>query len=63
MIGDYSSIYEHLETAQKHADQAETDNNPGLFREAIDEVVAAIKLLMRNTQESEGEAMRSDQAQ
>ncbi|MBA1274151.1 hypothetical protein [Stutzerimonas azotifigens] len=63
MIGDYSAIYEHLDTAQKHADQAETDNNPGLFREAIDEVVAAIKILMRNAQESEGEVMQGDEAQ
>lgn len=53
MLGDYSSILDHLDTAQKHADQAETDGKPELYRESVDELVAAIKLLMRNTQESE----------
>ena len=52
MIGDYSSINEHLETARKHADHAETKADPALYREAIDELVAAIRLLMRNSQES-----------
>ncbi|MFC3607412.1 hypothetical protein [Stutzerimonas tarimensis] len=54
MIGDYASILDHLETARKHADQAETEGKHELYRESIDELVAAIKLLMRNTQESEG---------
>lgn len=53
MLGDYSSINEHLETARKHADQAETEGKPALYREAIDELVAAIQLLMRNSQERE----------
>lgn len=53
MIGDYSSINEHLETARKHADHAETKADPALYREAIDELVAAIRLLMRNSQENE----------
>jgi len=51
MIGDYASINEHLETARKHADLAETSADPALYREAIDELVAAIRLLMRNSQE------------
>jgi len=54
MLGDYSSINDHLETARKHADQAETEGKPALYREAIDELVAAIQLLMRNSQEREG---------
>ncbi|MBZ5756143.1 hypothetical protein K9B43_11050 [Pseudomonas sp. S5(2021)] len=53
MLGDYSSINDHLETARKHADQAETEGKPALYREAIDELVAAIRLLMRNSQERE----------
>lgn len=54
MLGDYASINDHLETARKHADHAETSADPALYREAIDELVpAAIRLLMRNTQESE----------
>ncbi|MBD3737717.1 MULTISPECIES: hypothetical protein [Stutzerimonas] len=53
MLGDYSSINDHLETARKHADQAETEGKPALYREAIDELVAAIQLLMRNSQERE----------
>jgi len=53
MIGDYSSITDHLETARKHADQAETSADPALYREAIDELVAAIRLLMRNSEEQE----------
>ena len=51
MIGDYSSIHDHLHTARQHADQAETQNDPALYREAIDELVAAIQLLMRNRAE------------
>lgn len=51
MIGDYASINDHLETARKQADQAETAANPALYREAIDELVAAIRLLMRNSQQ------------
>jgi len=54
MIGDYSSINDHLDTARKHADQAETSADPALYREAIDELVAAIRLLMRNSAEREG---------
>lgn len=53
MLGDYSSINEHLETARKHADHAETSAEPAIYREAIDELVAAIRLLMRNSQEKE----------
>lgn len=53
MIGDYSSINDHLETARKLANSAETQENPAIYREAIDELVAAIRLLMRNSQESE----------
>ncbi|MBF6624497.1 MAG: hypothetical protein ITG05_13390 [Pseudomonas stutzeri] len=53
MLGDYASINDHLETARKHADHAETSADPALYREAIDELVAAIRLLMRNSQESE----------
>lgn len=53
MLGDYSSINDHLETARKHADQAETEGKPALYREAIDELVAAIQLLMRNSRERE----------
>ncbi|MCF7202449.1 hypothetical protein [Pseudomonas oligotrophica] len=53
MLGDYSSINDHLDTARKHADQAETQDKPELYREAIDELVAAIQLLMRNNKESE----------
>jgi len=53
MIGDYSSINDHLDTARKHADQAETSAEPALYREAIDELVAAIRLLMRNNPEKE----------
>jgi hypothetical protein len=34
MLGDYSSINDHLETARKHADQAETEAKPELYREA-----------------------------
>ncbi len=49
MLGDYSSINDHLETARKHADQAETE----LYREAVDELVAAIRLLMRNSTEKD----------
>ena len=53
MIGDYSSINDHLETARKLADTAETTENPAIYRESIDELVAAIRLLLRNSQESE----------
>lgn len=53
MLGDYASINDHLETARKHADHAETSADPALYREAIDELVDAIRLLMRNSQESE----------
>jgi len=53
MIGDYSSINDHLDTARKHADQAETQADPAIYREAIDELVAAIRLLMRNTEEKQ----------
>ncbi|MBA1263350.1 hypothetical protein ACYCFC_05650 [Stutzerimonas sp. NM35] len=53
MIGDYASINDHLETARKHADHAETSADPALYREAIDELVAAIRLLMRNSEEQE----------
>lgn len=53
MIGDYSSINDHLDTARKLADTAEKKADPAIYREAIDEVVAAIRLLMRNTKESE----------
>ena len=42
MIGDYSSINDHLETARKLADTAETKADPAIYREAIDELVAAI---------------------
>lgn len=31
MLGDYSSINDHLETARKHADQAETEAKPELI--------------------------------
>src|SRR5690606_8150783 len=41
MLGDYSSINDHLDTARKHADQAETEAKPALYREAVDELVAA----------------------
>ena len=53
MLGDYSSINDHLYTARKHADQAETEAKPELYREAIDELVAAIRLLMRNSNEKD----------
>jgi hypothetical protein len=53
MLGDYSSINDHLDTARKHADQAETEAKPELYREAIDELVAAIRLLMRNSNEKD----------
>jgi len=53
MIGDYSSINDHLDTARKLADSAETKADPAIYREAIDELVAAIRLLMRNNPESE----------
>lgn len=53
MIGDYSSVRDHLTAARTHADQAETNNNPAQYREAIDEMVAAIEILMRNTSEQE----------
>lgn len=53
MLGDYSSINDHLDIASKHANQAEAENNPALYREAIDELIAAVKLLMRNTPEKE----------
>lgn len=53
MLGDYTAIHEHLDTARKHADQAETQNAPALYREAIDELTAAIRLLMRNCDEKE----------
>jgi hypothetical protein len=53
MIGDYSSINDHLESARRLADNAETKADPAIYREAIDELVAAIRLLMRNGQESE----------
>ncbi|TYP66202.1 hypothetical protein [Stutzerimonas stutzeri] len=53
MIGDYSSINDHLESARRLADNAETKADPAIYREAIDELVAAIRLLMRNSQESE----------
>lgn len=52
MLGDYSAIHEHLDTARKHANQAETEDKPALYREAIDELVAAIRILMRNAEES-----------
>ena len=53
MIGDYSSINDHLESARRLADSTETKADPAIYREAIDELVAAIRLLMRNSQESE----------
>lgn len=53
MIGDYSAINDHLESARRLADSAETKADPAIYREAIDELVAAIRLLMRNSQESE----------
>ena len=53
ILGDYSSINDHLETARKHADQAETEAKPELYREAVDELVAAIRLLMRNSTEKD----------
>ncbi|MGK9063888.1 hypothetical protein [Stutzerimonas chloritidismutans] len=53
MIGDYSSINDHLEAARLLADKAETKADPAVYREAIDELVAAIRILMRNTSESE----------
>jgi hypothetical protein len=53
MIGDYSSINDHLETARHLANTAETKADPAIYREAIDELVAAIRLLMRNSPESE----------
>lgn len=53
MLGDYSSINNHLETARKHADQAETEGKHELYREAVDELVAAIRLLMRNSDEKD----------
>jgi len=53
MIGDYSSINDHLESARQLADSAETRADPAIYREAIDELVAAIRLLMRNSQERE----------
>jgi hypothetical protein len=54
MIGDQSEIHQHLSTARKHADQAETEAKPELYREAIDELCAAIQILMRNVPEQEG---------
>lgn len=59
MLGDYSSINDHLETARKHADQAETEAKPELYREAVDELVAAIRLLMRNSTERTTEPIPS----
>ena len=53
MIGDYSSVNDHLDTARKLADSAETKADPASYREAIDELVAAIRLLMRNNPERE----------
>ncbi len=53
MIGDYSSINDHLESARQLADQAETKADPAIYRESIDELVAAIRLLMRNSSERE----------
>lgn len=53
MIGDYSAINDHLDTARQLADSAETKADPAVYREAIDELVAAIRLLMRNSQERE----------
>ncbi|MCP9337769.1 MULTISPECIES: hypothetical protein [Stutzerimonas] len=53
MIGDYSSINDHLDTARRHADHAEKKADPAIYREAIDELVAAIRLLMRNSKESD----------
>lgn len=53
MLGDFSSINDHLDTARKHADQAETEGKPALYREAVDELVAAIRLLMRNSAEKD----------
>ena len=53
MLGDYSSINDHLETARKHADQAETEAKPELYRDAVDELVAAIRLLMCNGNEKD----------
>ncbi len=53
MIGDYSAINDHLESARQLADQAETKADPAIYRESIDELVAAIRLLMRNSSERE----------
>ena len=36
MIGDYSSINDHLESARRLADSAETKADPAIYREAID---------------------------
>ncbi len=59
MLGDHSELLQHLNTARKHADQAETQNNPTLYREAIDELVVAVELLARNTPELEGEIRKA----
>lgn len=53
MIGDYTFINDHLDNARRLADQAETKADPAVYREAIDELVAAIRLLMRNAPERE----------
>ncbi|GAB6387491.1 hypothetical protein [Stutzerimonas marianensis] len=53
MIGDFSSINDHLVAAREMADQAETKADPAIYREAIDELVAAIRILMRNSSERE----------
>ncbi|MCQ4272831.1 hypothetical protein [Pseudomonas kuykendallii] len=62
MLGDHSEIIQHLNTARKHADQAETQDNPALYREAIDEMAMAIELLLRNSAEKEGEPYRGSDA-
>ncbi|WP_313512521.1 hypothetical protein [Pseudomonas sp.] len=55
MLGDHSEIIQHLNSARKHADQAETQEKPELYREAIDEMAIAIELLLRNSAEKEGD--------
>jgi len=59
MLGDHSALLQHLNTARRHADQAETEENPALYREAIDEMAKAVELLARNTPQLEGEIRKA----
>lgn len=56
MIGDQAEVLQHLNSARKHADQAETEAKPELYREAIDELSAAVEILLRNTGERQGDS-------